>query len=153
MLIPSIVLGVLLLALAGGLFAYRAYADRKYLAELAAETAKVEPAAARARAVERQTEKARAQTVLLDRFRAQTRLDLDALNELTRLIEPPAWATLIDLTRDTARISGEAPAAAPLVKILDGSPFFQNSAPDSINRGQGGSGETFQIHTTRENGK
>ena len=153
MLVPSIVLGALLLLLAGGLFAYRAWADRKYLAELAAETAKVEPAAARARSLERQIDKTRAQTHLLDRFRAQTRLDLDALNELTRLIEPPAWTNIVDLNRDTARITGEAPAAAPLVKILDGSPFFQNSAPDSINRVQGGAGETFQIHTSREAGK
>jgi hypothetical protein len=153
MLAPSLVLGGLLLLLAGGLFGYRIWADRKYLAELAAETAKAEPGAARARSLERQIDKARSQTQMLDRFRAQTRLDLDALNELTRLIEPPIWTNLIDLNKDMARISGEAPAAAPLVKILDGSPFFQNSAPESINPGQGGTGETFQIHTSRENGK
>jgi hypothetical protein len=153
MLIPSIALGAVLLLLAGGLFAYRVWADRKYMAELAAETAKVEPAAARSRSLERQIEKARAQTLMLDRFRSQTRLDLDAWNELTHLIEPPAWANMIDLNRDTARITGEAQAASPLVKILDGSPFFQNSAPDFINRGQGGTGESFQIHTSRENGK
>jgi hypothetical protein len=153
MLAPSLVLGALLLILAGGLFGYRAWVDRKYMAELNAEAAKVEPAAARARAIERQIDKARAQTQMLDRFRAQTRLDLDALNELTKLIEPPAWANMIDLNREMARITGEAQAAAPLVKILDSSPFFQNSAPDSINRGPGGTGETFQIHTSRESGK
>ncbi len=153
MLIPSIALGTALVLLAVGLFVYRAWADRKYMAELAAETAKVEPAAARARSLERQIDKARSQTQMLDRFRAQTRLDLDAMNELTRLIEPPAWANMIDLNREMARITGEAQAAAPLVKILDGSPFFQNSAPDFINRGQGGTGESFQIHTSRENGK
>jgi hypothetical protein len=153
MLIPSIALGAALLLLAGGVFGYRAYANRKYLAELNAEIAKVEPMAARARSLERQTEQARARTMALDRFRAQTRLDLDALNELTTLIEPPAWANLINLNRETARITGEAPAAASLVKILDASPLFRDSAPDNIGRGQGGSGETFQIHTTREAGK
>jgi hypothetical protein len=153
MLIPSIALGVVLLLLAGGLFAYRAYADRKYLAELNAEIARVEPMAARSRSLDRQIEKARAQTLLLDRFRAQTRLDLDSLNELTKLIDPPAWANMINLNREMARITGEAPAAAPLVKILDSSPFFQNSAPDFINRGQTGTGESFQIHTSREAGK
>ena len=91
---------------------------------------------------------------MLDRFRAETRLDLDALNELTRIIVPPAWASSINLNRDTARITGEAPDASPLVKILDSSPFFENSAPDYINRaGNGAAGETFQIHTSRENGK
>jgi hypothetical protein len=48
---------------------------------------------------------------------------------------------------------GEAPAGGALVKILDSSPFFQNTAPDSINRGPGGVGETFQIHTSREAGR
>ena len=84
----------------------------------------------------------------------QTRADLDALNELTRLIEPPAWTNSVDLTRDAVRITGEAPQAAPLLKILDSSPFFENSAPDMIQRStSGGSGEMFQIHTTREKSK
>lgn len=153
MLIPSLALGGLLVALAAGLFIHRAYADRKYLAELNAEIARVEPAARRAASLERQIDKARKQTEMLDRFRAQTRLDLDALNELTRLIEPPAWSNMTQLTRDSARITGEAPAASPLVKTIDSSPFFQNSKPDYITRGQGGSGETFQIFTTRRAGK
>jgi hypothetical protein len=154
MLVPSLVLGVLLLLLAGGLFGYRAYADRKYLAQLNAEIARIEPQAQRARNLEREIDRSRAQALLLDRFRAQTRLDLDALNELTHLIEPPSWASVINLNREMARITGEAQAAAPLVKILDSSPFFQNSAPDFITRGQAGAtGETFQIHTSRESGK
>ena len=132
----------------------RRYADSKYLAGINAEIARVEPVATRAMALDRQIGKARAQTQLLDRFRAQTRLDLDALNELTRLIEPPAWTSVIDLSRETARITGEARDAAPLVKLLDSSPFFENSAPDFINRANnGGAGEMFQIHTSRENGK
>jgi hypothetical protein len=153
MLIPSLALGVLVLGLAIGLFVYRAYADRKYLAQLNAEIARIDPAAQRSRILERQIDKARLQTQQLDRFRAQTKLDLDALNELTKLVDPPAWTNVIDLTRDMARITGEAPAASPLVKILDSSPFFENSGPDWINKGQNGSGETFQIHTARENGK
>jgi hypothetical protein len=153
-LIPTLVLAVLLLALAGGMWAWSSYADRKYLAGINAEIARLEPIAARATAIDRQIGKARAQTQMLDRFRAQTRLDLDALNELTQLIAPPAWTSVIDLSRDMARITGEAPDAAPLVKMLDSSPFFENSAPDFINRANnGGAGEMFQIHTSRENGK
>src|SRR5581483_2044672 len=132
-LIPTLILAALLLSLAGGMWAWSSYADRKYLAGLNAEIARLEPAAARAMALDRQIGKARAQTQLLDRFRAQTRLDLDALNELTRIIEPPAWTSVIDLSRDMARITGEAPDASPLVKLLDSSPFFENSAPDFIN--------------------
>ena len=76
---------------------------------------------------------------------------IDALNELTRLIAPPAWTNSVVLTRDTARITGEAPDAAPLLRILDGSPLFANSATDFISRNNtGAGGETFQIHSTRE---
>jgi hypothetical protein len=136
------------------MFAWSNYADAKYLKGLNAEIARLEPVAQRARALDREIEKARAQTQLLDRFRAQTRFDLDALNELTRIIQPPAWTSVIDLSRDMVRITGEAPDAAPLVRILDGSPFFENSAPDFINRANnGGAGEMFQIHTSRENRK
>jgi Tfp pilus assembly protein PilN len=153
-LIPTLVLGGLLLALVGAMFGWSRYADSKYLAGLNAEIARVEPVAARAMALDRQIGKARAQTQQLDRFRAQTRLDLDALNELTRIIEPPAWTSVIDLSREMARITGEARDASPLVKLLDSSPFFENSVPDFINRANnGGAGETFQIHASRENGK
>jgi hypothetical protein len=153
-LIPTLVLAGLLLLLAGGMFAWSKYTDSKYLASINAEIARVEPVANRAMALDRQIGKARAQTQQLDRFRAQTRLDLDALNELTRIIEPPAWTSVIDLSREMARITGEARDASPLVKLLDSSPFFENSAPDFINRANNGAaGEMFQIHTSRENGR
>src|SRR5204862_2417767 len=84
-LIPTLVLAVLLLGLGGAMFAYSTIADRKYLAELNAEIARLDPLASRPAALDRQVGKARSQTQLLDRFRAQTRYDLDALNELTRL--------------------------------------------------------------------
>jgi hypothetical protein len=66
-------------------------------------------------------------------------------------VEPPAWTNNIDLSRDTARLSGEAPQAAPLLKILDSSPLFKNSVLDMAPRG--GTGELFQIHASRENTK
>jgi hypothetical protein len=75
------------------------------------------------------------------------------LNELTRLVEPPAWTSSTNLTRDTARISGEAPQAGPLLKILDSSALFEGSTPDQIQRSQSGPGEMFQIHMNRRAGK
>jgi hypothetical protein len=148
-LIPTLVLaGMLLLAGAAILF-WQNYAQHRYLRELNAEIAKLEPVAARASVLDRQIAKARAQAELLDRVHAYTRDDLDALNELTRLIAPPAWTNAIDLNRDSVRISGSTPDAAPLVKILDSSPLFQNSAPDAIIR-SGAAGENFTIHTSRK---
>jgi Tfp pilus assembly protein PilN len=151
-LIPTIVILVILAGLAGGMFAWSNYADRQYLARLNAEIASVEPVATRAAAVDRQIGKTRAQTEMLDRFRTETRQDLDALNDLSTRLDPPAWATAVDLHHDTLRLTGEAAAASPLVRILDGSPFFENSAIEWMNRAPNG-GETFQIHAARENRK
>jgi hypothetical protein len=147
--VPTIALAALLLLAAIGMLVYSKYAERHYLNELHAEIARVEPKAARATALERETAHLRARAELLDRYRSRARQDLDALNELTQLVSPPAWASVIELTRDSARITGEAPQASPLLKILDSSSLFRNSVPDMNQKSPSGAGETFQIHTTR----
>ncbi len=151
MLVPTEVLaGLALLALIVTI-AWPKFENRRYLKMLEAEIARVQPGAFRAAALDRETERTRARTALLDRYRGRTRADLDALNELTRLVEPPAWTNAVELTRDTARITGEAPQAAPLLKILDSSPLFQNSQMDMDQHAAAGAGEMFQIHTNRRN--
>ncbi len=105
----------------------RSIAERRYLAELQSEIARIEPSAVRAAALDRETAHLRARAAMLDAYRSRARADLDALNELTQLVSPPAWTSNIELTRDTARITGEAPQAAPLLKILDSSSLFRNS--------------------------
>lgn len=147
--IPTVVLAALLILAAGALAIYARISERRYLGRLNAEIARCEPQAQRAAAAEREITRVRARSELLDRFRRQTQNDLDSLKELTRLLEPPAWTNSIDLARDTARLSGEAPQAAPLLKILDSSPLFKNSVLDMAPRS--GSDELFQIHTNREN--
>jgi len=150
-LIPTMVLGALVLLAAGGVVGWQSYAERKYLRELNAEIAKIEPLARRADALDRQMAKARIQAEQLDRFRTQTRDDLDALNELTKIIVPPTWTNAIVLTRDSVRITGMTPAAAPLVQILDSSRLFGGSAPDYISRNPNNTGgEIFQIHSNRK---
>ncbi len=151
-LIPTLALGGVLLLAAGAAAAYGGFSDRQYLKRLDTETARIEPLAQRAALLDRQIDHGRTRAQLLDQFRQQTRGDLDALNELTRLIEPPAWTNSIDLGRDTARITGEAPQAAPLLKILDSSPFFEKSAADMIQRSASG-GEVFQIQISRRTGR
>jgi len=149
-LIPTLVLAGVVLLAGGFMLFWQNYTQRRYLSELNAEIRKLEPVAARAATLDREIAKARAQAELLDRVRAYTRDDLDALNELTKLIAPPGWTNSIDLNRDSVRIAGSAPDAAPLVKILDSSPLFQNSAPDAIIRAGNGGGENFTIHSSRK---
>ena len=151
MLVPTAVLGSLLLLLALAMPLYSHYANRRYLATLEEEIAKLEPRARRAAALDREIDRIRARSRLLDEFRGRTRADLDALNELTKLVEPPAWTNAIDLMRDSARISGEASQASSLLKILDASPLFENSEFTLITRS--GASELFQIRTHREAGK
>jgi len=77
----------------GALVAYPKMEDGQYLQKLEAEIAKLEPQAARAQALDRQIDTMRGRSRLLDDFRNRGRRDLDALNELTRLMAPPAGRT------------------------------------------------------------
>ncbi|MGP8247213.1 MAG: hypothetical protein ACLQVN_22205 [Bryobacteraceae bacterium] len=149
MLAPTIVLASLAVLLTAGMWGYARYAEHQYLETLRAEIARVQPRAQRAVALDHAIDRTRARTRLLDQFRARTRNDLDALNEITRLVEPPAWSNGIEITRNGVRINGEAPQAAPLLKILDSSPLFQDSGMDMAQRSQSGQGEVFQIHSSR----
>jgi hypothetical protein len=145
--VPTLILAAALLMVMGATAVYSAWADRQYMRELTVEISRWEPLAKRAAALDRDTEKVRARAQLLDRFRQQTHPDLDTLNELTRLVEPPAWTNMIDITRDTVRLGGEAPQVAPLIKILDSSPFFEGT--ETLTQGRTGAGESFQFRTNR----
>ncbi len=149
MLIPSIVLAVAALLVAGGFWGYSVYEDSKYLAALKSEIAKIQPKAERAASLDREFYHVEARVRLLDKYRGQTHADLDALNEVTRLLAPPIWTNNLDLNRDSVSLMGEAPQAAGLVKILDSSPLFENTGVVAENAIQGGTGEVFQIHSAR----
>ena len=148
--IPTVVLAAILLLVAGAVVAYSSYADRRYLESIEAEIAKVAPVALRADELDRQIQQARNRAQFLDQFRNLTREDLEALNELTRLIEPPAWITNAALARDSVRIAGEAPQTSPLLKIIDSSPLFENSAIENSGKSNNGAGESFQIRAMRK---
>ena len=148
--IPTIVLGAAVLLVGGGLLLNAHYTEQQYLHKLQAEISALEPIARHADALDTEIRLDRARIQLLDQFRNQTRADLNALNELTRLVEPPAWFNNITLNHDAARLAGEAPQAASLVKILDSSPLFQNSTLDASSKVAGGVGENYQIHVARK---
>ena len=142
--VPTIVLASLLALLAvahGGLLEVR----RGPVPEDAStpEIAQLIPRKERANNLDKAYNEARARTQLLDEIRGRTRADMDALNELTRLLEPPTWTNSIELGRETVRIGGESPQATSLVKILDSSPLFKNTALKVTMN------QAFQIETTR----
>ncbi|MEO8596302.1 MAG: PilN domain-containing protein [Candidatus Solibacter sp.] len=149
--IPTMVLGGLLLLVIISMFVYGQWSEKQYLKQVDAEIARLEPSRRWADLLDKDTEHTRARALLLNDFSKQTRLDLDALNELTHLLEPPTWSNNIEISRDSIRIAGETPQTAQLLRILDSSPFFekteiQMSAPRA-------NGEAFQIRTNRRRGK
>jgi type II secretory pathway component PulL len=147
--IPTILLAAVVLLAVAAVFAYSKYAEHRYLRKLQAEIAALTPVARHADDLDRQIQETRARIQLLDQFRAQTHADLDAIDELTKIIQPPAWLGNITLAHDSVTLAGEAPQAASLVTILDSSPLFQNSTPEVVTR-SGNGAESFRIRTARK---
>jgi general secretion pathway protein L len=147
--VPTLVLAALLLLAGSALLAHSALQDKRYLGTLEAEIAKLEPQAKRAAALDRQIDRTQSRVRLLDEFRGHSKADLDALNELTRILAPPTWSNAIDITRDAVTISGETEQAAPLLKIIDASLLFQNSE-FAGSLGRAANNEQFRIRATRE---
>jgi len=149
MFIPAAALTLSLVAGLVALGSITPLEDRKYLAALESEIARLEPRARKAGELDRSIEKTRARTQLLDAFRGRSKADMDVLAELTKLLPPPAWLSAMDLTRNSLMLAGEAEQAAPLLKRLDNSPLFQNSE-FIVPIGKSGALEVFRIRTARE---
>lgn len=147
--VPTAVLGSVVLMLAIAALAYPKYSDRGYLELLQAQIRGLDPLARKAAEADRQTIAARNQSQTLDAFRQHTREDMDALVDLTHLLAPPAWLNSLQLTRTSVSIAGQTDQAAGLIKLLDSSRHFHESAfslPLQRNTG----GEVFSIRTTRK---
>jgi len=149
--IPTAVAAAALLLVLGATLAWPGYEQDRYLKELDAGILRLKPQAARAAALDQRIASTRARARLLEEFRSRTRSDLDAINELTRLLPPPVWANTIDLSRDAAVVLGEADQAAPLLKVLDASPLFHNSEFNGISKIQ--NAEIFRLRTQRRPAK
>jgi Tfp pilus assembly protein PilN len=147
-LIPTAVLALLLILATIAVFAVEPYRHKRYMQALEQEISRVQPAAQRSLALDARIAHERQQIETLDTFRGRSHADFEVLNELTRLLPPPAWASLVEVYPDYVIIAGEAEQAAPLLKIIDSSPLFQNSEfTNSVVRA--GSNELFRIKTYR----
>jgi hypothetical protein len=149
--VPTAVLGTAALVLAVMLVGQSAMEDRRYLAVVERELARLEPQANQTVRFDRATNQARARTVLLDQFRRRTKADLDVLTELTRLLQPPSWLAVLDMNREQVTTTGEIDQAAGLLKTLDGSKLFRNSQFTSP-LGRAGTNDVFRIRSDRQGG-
>jgi Tfp pilus assembly protein PilN len=148
-LIPTVALGCVLLLMVTALAAHSSYENARYLARLRAEIKRIEPQANKVQVLDRGVAATRARTKLLDDFRRRSKSDMDALNELTKLLQPPTWLSTVEIRRNGIQISGETEQAATLLQIIDNSPMFTDSSfTTSPTRVLGG--EVFGIKATRE---
>jgi hypothetical protein len=146
--VPSIALAALALLVAGAVFGYSRIEESRYIASLETESAKLQPRVKSIAALDQAVEKARARARLLDEFRGRSKYDLDTLNELTKLLAPPIWTNYTEMNRDAVVMAGETEQAAPLLKLLDSSPYFQNSG-FQIPIVKAGTFEMFRIRAQR----
>jgi len=102
--VPAIVLGILVLLMFGAVVAYPKFADRQYLSLLQSEIHRFEPQARKAADLDKQIVNTRNRAQTLDNFRRHNKDDMDALNELTQILAPPAWLSAMQLTRDSITI-------------------------------------------------
>jgi Tfp pilus assembly protein PilN len=147
--VPTIVLALILAGLLVVWGVQARASDQRYLSKLQAEIGRLQPAVNKSTALDSSIQITLERTRQIDQFRLRTKADLDALAELTNLLQPPAWLNQLEMTRDSVSFSGEAEQAAPLLNLLDASPAFRNSEfSQSISRSP--TGETFRIRAARE---
>jgi len=122
--------------------------ERRYVSQLNAEERRLQPSALRVQSIDKALAADRTRVASLDDFRRRPQADLDVLNELVRVLPEKVWTNSIEIFPDSVVIAGEADQAAPLLKLLDSSPFFQNSEfVMSVTRN--GEAEQFRIKTMR----
>jgi Tfp pilus assembly protein PilN len=148
--IPTVVLGLMLAVVGIAWLVYVEIRDQRYLDQLQAEISKVQPVAARADALDRRTAEHRTRVTLLDQYRQRTQGDIEILAELSRIIPTTVWTSNIDIAPDSVTLTGEADQAAPLLKILDSSPYFRDSGFSGGVMKGGQNGESFRIRTFRK---
>ncbi|HWF10776.1 MAG TPA: PilN domain-containing protein [Bryobacteraceae bacterium] len=147
-LVPIILAALIVFALVAVFVLFPVYEQRRYRDDLDRAARQIEPAALRAQAADMKIAEVRNRVAALDEIRRRTEADLDVLNELTRLLPPPIWTGSIEIYPDSVVISGEADQAAPLLKIIDSSPFFQNSE-FALGVTRNAQAEIFRIRTIR----
>jgi Tfp pilus assembly protein PilN len=149
--IPTAVLAAIAIALGLANLFYGQIEERRYQSILQDEVKKLAPASKQADVLDQSAANIRKRIQLIDQYKRQSQADLDSLNELTRLVAPPAWVTTLEMNRTTVTISGESDQSAGLLKILDQSPLFMNSDfTMPLGRGADGRTEVFRVRTTRE---
>lgn len=145
-----ILAGLLVTGLLIAFVAFPAIERSNYLSALNNEIHRLDPAARHAQELEQKTGAIKARIAMLDDIHRRPQADLEILAELTRILPAQVWTNSLEIFPDSVVIAGEADQAAPLLKLLDSSPLFQNSEfALSVTRNT--TVEQFRIKTMRRN--
>ncbi|HLH44014.1 MAG TPA: pilus assembly protein PilM [Bryobacteraceae bacterium] len=145
-------LGVLVLLLAVAFVLLPSWNRRRYLEELDSQIAQVNPQAARSNQLDKQIDAIRRRTQFLDDFRRQSKSDIDLLAELTKVLPPPTWLNLTEISPRQVLIGGETDQAEPLLKVLNGSALLEASEFQGP-PGRTATGWVFRIRANRKDAR
>ncbi|MDX2268511.1 MAG: PilN domain-containing protein [Bryobacter sp.] len=147
--VPTLVLVTLLALVVAGLLSFQEFENRRLIAELEAETAKLNPQLIQLRTADRELAAAKAKLANLEEFLRRPQTDLDSLKELTRILPPEAWVSRMEMTADTVSLMGEIDQATEILKLIDASPMFaETQFTSQIGRSTSGK-EVFQVKAKR----
>jgi hypothetical protein len=135
--------------LAGAWAALPNYERKHYAGSIEAQIAQTSALAMRSNQLDKDIQTVRNRTEFLDKFRRHAKSDMDVLAELTKLLPPPTWLNVTEISEKQVVIGGETDQAEPLLKLLDASPLFESSEfqgppQRTLN------GWIFRIRTNRE---
>ena len=147
--VPTVVLAAAALLSVVALASIAPVKDREYLRGLQKETVRLQPLARKAGEIDRAIQATRARTRQLDDFRRRSKGALDALEEVNKLIEPPAYLSSLEMAEDSITVAGSAERAEPLLKVFDSSPLFQGSE-FTIPLSPSGKMQMFRIRAARK---
>jgi len=147
--VPTAVLATALAGLCAASVFHQPYDERVYREALLREIKQVEKLSGRVPALDKNLAQTRARVELIDEFRKRTGSDLDLLLELTTTLAPPAFASSVDITRETVTIAGEAEQAAILLRLFDNSPRLAGSE-FTVPIARLAASESFRVRSQRE---
>jgi Tfp pilus assembly protein PilN len=136
--------------LAGAFVALPGYERRHYVGSLDTQIAQVTASAARSNQLDKDIDALRRRTDFLDNFKRHAKSDMDALAELTKVLPPPTWLNLTEISERQVMIAGETNQAEPLLKVLDASPLFEASEFQGAPLKNAAGGWIFRIRSSRE---
>jgi Tfp pilus assembly protein PilN len=145
---PTAALAVALLLLAIAFAVRPLMQDRRYLAALESESARLEQIVRNVEQTEQQSGHARRRLLYLHNTQQRCEADLRVLRELSELVPNEFWLQSIEINDKGAQLVGLGPAAAPLLGVLSGSTNLADASFTS-SLVKTDAGERFQIAANR----